>query len=48
MSLKKGVKKVVEYLALSSARIACGTASAKNFGQPKEPAMLKAMLKKSK
>lgn len=48
MSLKTSMKKAVEYIALKSAKFACGTASTNNFGQPKEPAMLKTMLRKSK
>lgn len=42
----KKIKKIVEVLAVKSAKFACGTASANNFGQPKEPANLKAMLDK--
>lgn len=48
MSAKKSIKKVVEFIAVKSAKVACGTASTNNFGQPKEPAGLKAAFKKSK
>lgn len=48
MRAKIIIKKAIEYIALKSAKIACGTASTSNFGQPKEPAMLKTMLRKRK
>lgn len=47
MSVKKTLKKAVEFIAVKSARMACGTASTNNFGQPKEPAGLKAIFKKN-
>ncbi len=46
--MKKAMKKVVELLAVKSAKMAAGTASVNHFGQPKEPAGLKAAFKKSK
>lgn len=48
MSLKKAFKKAVEFVAVKSAKMACGTASVNLFGQPKEPACLKAILAKKK
>lgn len=48
MSVQKTLKKAVEFIAVKSARMACGTASTNNFGQPKEPACLKVLLTKKK
>ena len=41
MSAKKNVKKIVEFLAIKSAKMACGTASTNDFCQTKEPENLK-------
>ena len=41
MSAKKNVKKIVEFLDIKSAKMACGTASANDFCQTKEPENLK-------
>lgn len=43
---KQKLKEMVEVIALKSARLASGTASANFFGQPKEPKNLKSILKK--
>lgn len=43
---KQNLKKMVEVIALKSAKLASGTASANFFGQPKEPKNLKSILKK--
>lgn len=48
MNVKKTFKRAVEFIAVKSARMACGTASTNNFGQPKEPACLKALMSKKK
>lgn len=40
------MKKAVEFLAVKYAKMACGTASANNFCQTKEPANLKAYFEK--
>ncbi|MGN0476822.1 MAG: cyclic lactone autoinducer peptide [Ruminococcus sp.] len=42
----KMVKKVVGALAIKSAKVAAGTASANIFAQPKEPENLKKYFKK--
>lgn len=47
MNVKKTLKKAVEFVAVKSAKMACGTASTNNFGQPKEPAGLKTIFKKN-
>ena len=41
MSAKKNIKKAVEFLAIKSAKMACGTASTNSFCQTKEPENLK-------
>ena len=41
MSAKKNIKKAVEFLAIKSAKMACGTASTNSFCQKKEPENLK-------
>lgn len=46
MNAKKSLKKALELIAVKSARIAGGTASANLFAQPKEPAHLKKLLQK--
>lgn len=46
MSVKNSVKKAVEFLAVRSAKLACGTASQNNFCQTKEPENLKKYLSK--
>lgn len=43
---KELAKRIVGAVAVNSAKIACGTASANNFGQPKEPKNLKSYFKK--
>lgn len=43
--VKQIAVKVAKTMAVSSAKCACGTASMHLFGQPKEPADLKKMLK---
>ena len=48
MNLKKTLKKAVEFVAVKSAKMACGTASTNNFGQPKEPVSLKILMAKKK
>lgn len=45
---KQKLKKIVEVVAIKSAKTACGTASVNFFGQPKEPKNLKAILKNKK
>lgn len=42
---RQKLKKMVEVVAIKSAKTACGTASTYFFGQPKEPKNLKAILK---
>ncbi len=46
MKVRKNIlKKAVEAVAVKSAKVACSTASAYFFGQPKEPKNLKHILK---
>lgn len=45
---KQKLKKMVEVVALKSAKTACGTASVHFFGQPKEPKNLKTIFKDKK
>lgn len=43
---KKTAKRIVEALAVKSAKFASGSASLCGFGQPKEPENIKSILKK--
>lgn len=46
MSAKKSIKKAVEFFAVKSAKMACGTASTNYFCQTKEPKDIKKYLGK--
>lgn len=45
-SMKNHLKKAVEFVAIKSVKIACGTASANHFCQPKEPENIKLITNK--